>query len=290
LALVAVATDVVPVGVAAAGSPSPVRFSLGISGHRLRYRGEAVVLSIRMRTGASARSAGVGLTQSAWPDRRVLGSPLAFTGPRVAGAGKITSGFGSGAGGLPHIPICLRGTFVDGAGGVRVSLPANSVTTLRYRVRLAAPPWPGLRATAGAYAYVPAVGQGIPARTLGTRRLTTVGPTGVRIALFAAHGTIHRDGIPDPIVPRSGQVLIVGTTQPHISHKRVQIAAEAYIGQHAERLRHIEIGARTTASDGRFRIWWHPPQPGTYMVTAELSHPGDGDFADRGCDLSLMAR
>jgi hypothetical protein len=290
LALVAVATDMAPTGGAAAGSPSPVRFSIAITGHRLRYRGVAVVLAIRMRTGASARSAGVGLTQSGWPDRRVLGSPLAFTRPRVAGAGRITSGFGPGGGGLPHVPICSRGTFVDGPGGVDVSLPANSVTTLRYRVRLAAPPWPGLRATVGAYAYVPAVGQGIPARTLGTRRLTTVGPTGVRISLFAAHGTIHRRGISDPIVPRGRQVLIAGTTQPRISHERVRIAAEAYIGRHAERLRDIEIGARMTASDGRFAIRWRPSQPGTYMVTARLSHSGDGDLADRGCDLSLIAR
>jgi hypothetical protein len=289
LALAAIATVVVPVGVGAAGSPSRVRFSIGISGHRLRYRGAAVVLAIRIRTGGSPGSAGVGLTQSGWPDHRVLGSSLAVTGPRIVGAGRITSGFGSSGGGLPHVPICSRGTFVEGARGVDVSLPANSLTTLRYRVRLAAPPWPGLTATVGGYAYVPAVGQGIPARTLGARRVTTVGPTGVRISL-GAHGTIRRHGISDPIVPRGRQVLIAGTTQPRISHERVRIAAEAYIGRHAERLRDIEIGARTTASDGRFQIWWHPSPPGTYMVTAQLSHAGDGDFADRGCDLSLTAR
>ncbi len=231
----------------------------------------------------------MGLTPSGWPDHRVLGSPLAVTGPRIAGAGRITSGFGSSGGGLPHVPICSRGTFVEGARGVDVSLPANSVTTLRYRVRLSAPPWPGLTATVGAYAYVPAVGQGIAARRLGIRRLITVGRTGIRISL-GAHGTVRRHGISDPIVPRGRQVLIAGTTQPRVGHARVRIAAEAYIGRHADRLRDIEIGARTTASDGGFAIRWRPSQPGTYMVTAQLSHPGDGDFADRGCDLSVIAR
>ncbi len=104
----------------------------------------------------------------------------------------------------------------------------------------------------GAYAYVPAVGPGTAARKLGTRPLTAVGPTGVRISLVAAHGVIRRRGVPDAIVPRGGRVLIAGSTRPRISHERVRIAAETYAGRHAMRLRHLEIGAPRDDRQRRF--------------------------------------
>jgi hypothetical protein len=162
------------------------------------------------------------------------------------------------------------------------------LSSFSYEVRFAAPPWPGLRPTVGAYAYVPAVGPDEAARSLGTQRLAAVGRTGVRISL-AARGTILRHGDVDPMVRHGGTVLIIGTTDPRVAHALLRVGAERYVGND-ERLRRTEIGAAKTGNDGSFRIPWRPSQSGTYMITADLAHPGDRHFADRACELSLVAR
>ncbi len=258
-----------------------------VSARRISYGGPPVVFSIRMRTGRSAQTAEVGLTQSGWPQAGVFGSPFRFASQRISGAGKITGSFSPGGGGLPGgVPICTRG-FVDSGGGVVVSLPANSLTTLSYKVGLAAPAWPGLRPTIGAYVSAPAVNPGKPYQSLETQPLTVVGNTGVEISLFTSIGKTRRP-VNNAFVPARGTALITGRTEPHLAGRRLRIAAETYVGE--QRLDRTEIGWAKTASDGSFRIRWRPARAGSYLILASLAHPGAGYLPDRGCNLSLTAR
>ena len=261
-----------------------IRFSLRLSSHRLGY-GSEVVLYIRMQTGARGQTAGVGLSASGWPERNVLGSAITFRGQRISGAGRITGGFGVSGGGYAAGPLCVRGTLQTGGGGPQVSLPPHSVTVLSYRVRLAAPPWPGLRPTVGAWAYVPAMGNGARAYRLGSLRLRTVGQTGVKISLTAKRGITRVNRYGGAVVHHGAKVQIAGRTDPPIAGANLAILAETGESPHVTR---TTIGSVMTSSDGSFHIWWRPPHRGGYMVLARLSHPGPSYLPDRACDLSLI--
>lgn len=284
-------------GLAAAGAAFPahasapvkagsIRFSISLSTDRLQY-GSNATLYIRMQTGAHGQTAGIGLNSSAWPDRNVLGSPIALGRPRISGPGQITGSWAASGGGYGHMPLCVRGPLDNGFGGPSVSLPANSVSVLAYSVRLAAPPWPGLRATVAVSAYVPAMGHASRAYQLGSRRLRTVGHTGVRISL-AAHGArVNRSG--DVVVQHDTHVLITGQTAPRIPGARLRIFADTYRTQ-GSHLTRLSIGSAVSSGDGSFDIRWLPPSTGTYMIVAHLHHPGPSYLPDRGCDLSIAVR
>jgi hypothetical protein len=272
--------DVDPVPAAA-----PPTFTLTLSKGRLSYKGTPLTLAIRIRTGASPQTAGVGLTASNWPDPAVTGSPLKVSEPTVSGAGTLVSHFVSSGVALAG-PLCSRGTFIDGAGGVDLALPANALTTLTYQVTLAAPPWPGLTPTLGAFAYVPAMGQGIPGRQLGQVKVPTGGPTGVRITLTAPGATRPTQPGGAFVVHHGGTVAIRGTTAPAARHALVRLAMRSYphIGL---TLPPTPIGTTHTNGRGRFTLTWRAPRPGAYQISAAIPRPGHGLLPDRTCDLPI---
>jgi hypothetical protein len=170
----------------ALGGPSGVRFSLALSSHRLGPGGTPVYVIITIRTGESAQTVGLGLNESGWPSREVVGSPVAFSEEHVWGGGVVTGHFAAAGVGYARF-TCFRGTWLDG-GGVDLRLPPRSTTHVAYRLGIAAPPWPGMRATISAYAYVPAVGSGAT-RTIPGQTLTFTRPSGVNIHLSARAAT-----------------------------------------------------------------------------------------------------
>ena len=265
-----------PARASAPTAGASVRFSMTLSPDRLRYRGRPALVSIRLRTGAGGERAGVGLTASGWPDVNVLGSPIAIGRPWISGAGRITGGFASGGGGFPGgVPLCVRGTLPGAGGGEDVLLPPETVTVLNYRVRLAAPPWPGFKPTVDAFVHVPAIDPGASAHRSGSLRLRTIGRTGVRISLSLTRGATHAGSDPYPVVRRGVNVLIAGRTNPPLRGVRLEVTANSYHRSHA-RLHEtrITIGPAATSSDGTFAISWHPTRHGIYMITAQLRHPG----------------
>lgn len=282
--------------VAAGGAVRPARarpaspaFSVSLSAGSLRYGGgPPLTLTIQVRAGGSPETAGIGVDQSIWPDPAVIGSPLKLTGPTISGAGALTGHFvssGAAFGG----PICERGTFIDGDGGVDLALPASSVTTLTYRVVLAAPSWPGVVPTLAPFAYVPAVGQDIPVRPLGQVRVPTAGPTGVRITLTAAGATPPSEPGAAFVVRAERPVTILGTTTPPIRRALVRVTAGRFDRDATIPVR-TPIGTAVTDQRGGFRLRWSSPYPSTYQITASIPHPGRDLFPDRGCDLTLTAR
>ncbi len=265
-----------------------IRFSIKLSTHRLSFGGAQALLSIRMQTGAHSQTAGIGLDSSNWPDRNVLGSPIAFGGPEISGAGRITGGFSTDGGGRGgRIPFCSRGPVNTGGGGQRVSLPPHSVTVISYPLRLSAPAWPGLRPTVGVWAYIPAMGHGARTYELGSRRLSTVGQSGIRISLSASRGITRVNRSGDSVAHHGARVLISGTTDPSIAGARLLISANIFRTQGPHETR-VRIGSAVSASDGSFHIWWRVPRAGLYMVVAHLRHPGPDYLPDRGCDLSIL--
>ena len=266
------------------GAPT---FALALSKGRLSFGGRPLTLTIRIQTALAAQTAGVGLTTSGWPDPALSGSPLKVSEPTVAGAGKLVSHFVSSGIGLGV--VCSRGTFTDGAGGVDLALPANSITTLTYIVTLAAPPWPGLTPTVGAFAYVPATGSGIPARQLGQVKVPLDGPTGVRITLTARGAARPTEPGGAFVLDHAGKVVIRGTTAPVVRHALVRIAVRDYL-RAGLTPSPAPLGAARTDGRGRFALTWRAPTAGTYQVSAAIPHPGHGLLADRTCDLPLSVR
>jgi hypothetical protein len=240
-----------------------------------------------MRTGSTAATVALGLAPSGWPDRFVSGSPFGIADPRVSGAGRVTGGFAAAEAGLPRTGYCARGAAVD-FGGITLSLPAHSVTTVRYRVRLAAPVWPGMRPSVLAYAAVPAIDPGGgPWQRLGRVRLTRVGRTGVRIVLRAAAGA-RMSGRGEGALVRLGRpVLIAGSTRPRLVHAALRVAAVSLA--RSSRPRRLAIRAIRTGADGRFSVSWRPPTAGTYVITATVVRGTSAYVSDTGCDLTLVA-
>jgi hypothetical protein len=270
-----------------AGLTPWVRLSLAVSRHDVSYGGRPVLLRIRMQTGISPMTVGVGLILSGWPDPGVIGSPLAFGGERVSGAGRILGHFASSGIGFAG-PVCLRGTYTNGQGGADLLLPAKTVTTLSYELRLAVPPWPGLDPTVGVFAYEPAVGQGSRTYTIGLKRLRVVGRTAVKIKLSIASGALRRTGPTSAVVRQRRRVVIAGSTNPSAANALVTLRAQPYAPL-GKRARSLAIGGTRTLPDGSFQLAWHPPRAGTYMVTATLADPRPGALPASTCDLTLTA-
>ncbi len=271
-----------------AASGNGIAFSLHLSGQHLAYGGRSEVFSVRMSTRGSGETAGVGLTQSGWPDPGVGGSPLVVSHETLSGAGRVTGHFASG--GAASTLLCSRGAAPPDGGGVDVSLPPNSTTSLSYTVRLAAPPWPGMRPTIGAYAYLPATDTtgGGTARQLGVKQLIPAGVTGDHVTLSDSHARGRPRPGHVPSVAARRAVLISGRTDPSLANVRVLLSAQPYLPAGLGPL--TGLGNLRTNSRGRFALQWHPNRPRTYMITAELPHPSAPMLPERSCDLTISTR
>jgi hypothetical protein len=153
-----------------AASGGGLTLALQMSGRHPAYRGQSVVVSVMMQTGGSARTVGIGLTDTGWPDAGVSGSPLA------------------------------------------------------------APTWPGMKPTIGAYASVPAIDPtgGAATRQLHPQALTPVGTPGIWVILAAPAAQPQR---PRTYRVSSGHaVLIAGTTAPALAGTEIQLAKEVLQG------------------------------------------------------------
>jgi hypothetical protein len=265
--------------------PAVGGFAVSVSRRRLAYRKDEATLSIRMITGPTAETVGIQVDTPSWPDPNVEGSPLGVAHERIVGAGRITGHSASSGGGrAAYSSVCSRGP--GGGAAVAVSLPAQSRTTLSYRVALAAPPWPGaalsLAVTAGIPASAPDPASQITTYPLGTLRFTAASPSGVQIKLSALAGT-HRDRRAlYPAVRHGRRVIIGGETAPRLNHQPLQIGYQSTITG-----RRGTIGTIETDHDGRFKIIWRPEQRGIYTITAGYQHPASGLLADHACDLAL---
>lgn len=278
---------------AASATAGPITFSMRLSSSRLRFRGRPVVLSIRMQTAGTSGTAGIGLMPSGWPDPAVFGVPLAFGSPRISGPGTITGGFASGGIGFPGgVPLCFRGADSPDGGGVDVSLPANTTSTLTYTVGYAAAPWPQLRPTIGGFAYVPAVSNtGSPATSLGTVHLVTAGRPGLRISLSARHAA--RLGANDPTrrVHRGRTVTIMGKTAPLLPEALVKVVADYYAHPNLDQGHRQElIGTAHTDRAGIFHVHWRPRRNGIYLIVATPIATRPTPNGDSGCDLTFAVR
>ncbi len=278
---------------AAIVTAGPITFSMRLSSLRLSVRRRPVVLSIRMQTAGTSGTAGIGLVASRWPDPAVFGIPLALGSPRISGPGMITGGFASGGISLPGgVPLCFRGADSPDGGGVEVSLPANTTSTLTYTVGYAAAPWPQLRPTVGAFAYVPAVSNtGSPATSLGTVHLLTAGRYGLRISLSAPNAV--RLGANDLArrVHRGGTVTIVGKTAPLLPDALVKVVADYYAHPNLDHGHRQElIGTARTNRAGIFHVGWRPRRNGDYLIVATPIATRPKPNGDSGCDLTLAVR
>lgn len=108
-----------------------------------------------MRTGDSPETVAIEPVVSGWPERDVLGSPLVLSRERIIGTGRITGHFASA--GVSSTSFCSRGGPPADGAGVDSSLPGQSTTTLRYDVKLTAPPWPSKSMSLAVRAGIPAM-------------------------------------------------------------------------------------------------------------------------------------
>lgn len=267
-----------------------ITFSLRVSGRHPVFDGRTSVLSVRIRASGSTQTAGIGLTESGWPDRWVSGSPIAVSGETLTGPGRIIGHFASGGGTVDsYAALCPRGANLIDGGGVDVSLPANTTSVLSYRVRIAAPVWPGMRPTIGAYAYVPATsptGGGVT-RALGSQRLIPGGTPGIRVVLAAVGARRGSRGSPAS-VPLHRTVVIDGSTRPSVAGAEIRLTAKSY-RQRTFTIATRRISSTRTDRYGRFRVEWTPETPTTYLITAELRSSPSTYRPGRGC-LALTAR
>jgi hypothetical protein len=272
----------------ATATAAPVTFSYSVSTHSLRYHGAGTKASIKLRTGSSAQTVSLGLQPSRWQDRDMLGSPLQTFDQRVTGAGRITGTFASSCCDVAAgVSICRRGGSPDTGNGIDLALPADSTTTVSYRVRLAAPPWPA-PIYLGVAVGVPATAQDssqISYYHLGPEQFTIRGRTGVQIHLAAIAGARREGNASYPVVAAGDTITIAGTTNPKVAGARLQIGYAATTSR-----RQGAVGTVTTDRRGAFRIAWKPPASGTYTITSAYTHPAAGLLADHNCDLALLVR
>lgn len=244
LALIVVAVPLV------GASGSGIKFSLHVSSRRIVFRGSPF-----------------GCERAAWLRPRgsvslpVGGSPIAFSHETLSGPGRITGHFASA--GPVYMFLCSRGADPAQGGGVDVSLPADSTSTLSYSVRIADATWPSMRPTMGAYAHVPAVDPNDLGLSLelGTEHLTPAGTRGIRITLSAPGARPQKHSFYRLVSSRRA-ALIAGTTDPTLGNTEVRLAAMSYLGQQLT-IRTKPIGTTRTDSHGRFRLRWTPGSAGS---------------------------
>jgi hypothetical protein len=276
------------------GRAAPIRLHVSVSRHLLAYRGRPATVSVRLQTGSSAETVAIEPVVSVWPDPAVIGSPLRVGSAHVSGPGRITDQFVSSCCAVPPL-VCLRGGPPPDGSGVDLALPADTTTTLTYRVKLAAPPWRSSALSISIMATLPAVSND-PVRLrryrLGAARFTVTGRTGVRITL-ALRGGLHRTPIPgQPVAVAGGALTVVGHTSPRLRRQRITITYDRLPlrFQLPPAASHGDIGTVTTGDHGAFEISWRPPRSGLYRIDASYPRPAPGLLADRSCDLAVAVR
>jgi hypothetical protein len=241
-----------------------------------------------MRTGGSAETVALGLEPSNWQDRDMLGSPLRTFDRRITGAGRITGGYASSCCDLAAgASVCRRGGAPDTGNGIDLSLPADSVTTVSYRVALAAPPWPA-PIFLGIAARIPATAAKPDQTTtyhLGPQQFTIRGRTGVHIQLAIPAGTRRVHNEPYPVLAADRTAEITGATHPRVRGAQLRIGYASTTST-----RRGTIGSVTTDARGAFRLAWTPRAKGTYTITSAYPHPAPGLLADHNCDLAITVR
>ena len=265
-----------------------------LSSPAISLSGPPVTARLSLRTGSVAATVAVGVEPSRWPDADVAGSPLRLTDQTLTGAGRLTGGYAAGGGSrAAGSSQCRRGGPDYQGGGIDLALPANSTTTLSWKVTLAAPPWAFAPTRLGWIIAVPATAKD-PAREITYRQVTPVRfhvmpPYGVRIHLRAGTGARPAPRgsslFPYPQVKLGHPVRIEGSTRPEIARARVRLQA---IDTRTHRRR--TIGSTVTGTHGAFAVTWRPPHPGVRTITATLAPHQAGVLADHNCDLALSVR
>jgi hypothetical protein len=271
----------------ASSGGSSLSVSLTVSPEEISYQGAPVIVSIRLRTGTTAKTVGVGLNLSDWPDRGVVGTALVASDRRVSGAGRMTSEFVSSC--CLTVPWeCLRGPEADG-GGVDLALPADSTTTLSYQLRLSGPPWQGMRPRVGAWVWTPVPSNNPRTIVPRAQRLRVAGATGVKVVLTSTGREDARDGL--RLTWPGHPVTIRGTTWPRVAgaNVRIGIKSTTYRGQRAHTVRRTLATVLTDAT-GRFKLRWVPPRSAIYRIDAAIPDPERGLLPDSSCDLAIDAR
>ena len=119
-----------------------VSVTSSLSTDDLAFAGDPLTATLTLTTAAAAETAAIGLEPSAWPDEPVAGSPLRIGNPQVTGAGSQTGTYASsGFTSLRGSSVCYRGGPVYSGGGIDLTLPANTTTTVSWQAAFAAPPW-----------------------------------------------------------------------------------------------------------------------------------------------------
>ncbi|MEA2273966.1 MAG: hypothetical protein QOI98_2674 [Solirubrobacteraceae bacterium] len=242
-------------------------------------------VSIQIETFDGARSIAIESAGPAWPDRDVVGSPLAYGSPRLEGPGELVS-FAHG-GGVFSSTACFRGQLV-GSGGVTLTLPADTRTTLRIPVRLAAPPWRGTDYAPRFMAVFPYDGSQARPDVLRFRApaFRVIGARGLRIRL-ASDLPRGRDRLVR--VAAHERVRLIGTTDPVVRHARLWIGYRRPSNT-GGRARSATIARVRTDGRGRFSLTWSPPRRGDYQLAANYASTQGSLVSDRTCALAVRAR
>ena len=262
-ALLAVALGFVGVSAGTAQTQLPFTISVRGSPSTISYPAQAsYVLSYTIRTTDQPATVFISQDAGSWRAAGVLGWPLEYGHATLEGDGTLKPT----PRGVIEFPIdaCLRGVSSTGA-RVEVDLPASATATLLQPVRIAAAPWPGMRATPRILVSASSGSMGTP---LAAPHIRLTGNSGVRIRLHA-------------ILPKRHVVVIHGTTDPVVARGLIRVIAHNYgIGPGPD----LTLPTTRTDRYGRFRTRrWHFPASGAFQFFARYSHPRRGLLADSGC-------
>jgi hypothetical protein len=216
-----------------------------------------------------------------------LGGPVSVVGaPAVEGPGHIDELTGV----APSTPIsladdwCYRGYRVPGAAvsGVKVTLPANSSTTLVFSGAIAPTLWPDSDLRVGFQVAERAAGDltdpadETPLTVPEHPRITQ--PLGTRVVLRVGSGPLARVY---GAITRLGRVVsITGTTDPALPGHPVVLSATGA----GEVARHL--ASATTDQAGRFTYTWRPTRLGRFRISAGVTPTDPARASDRSCPQS----
>jgi hypothetical protein len=269
------------------GSGLAVKLSASVPTSRLAYRGAWVTATVRLLGGSVGRTAFVSVEPPAWPDPAVSGSPLQIGAPRVMGAGHETGRFATGgAGSVAGASVCTLGGPSGDGGGIVLSLPARTTTTVAWPIRLIAAPWPHQRIGLKWAVRIGAAGSSSQAQrvlTVGPFRATGERGIAIRLRARSRGRRLPVHGLPAYGTVRQGRpVQISGVVQPPLAGRRILISDLNTRSRQAAR-----IGSVTTDRAGRFALDWRPLRTGTYTIRAALTDPPTGYAPGKTCDLAV---
>lgn len=241
--------DQLPFSVSVQASPTTINYPAQRS----------FVLTYAITTGGQPATVSLSEDTGSWRVSRVSGWPLAYgmatlNGPGTLRQGSTVADFAAGA--------CVRGSDQP-SGQLSVDVPASATVMVTQPVRIAAPPWPGMRVTPRVSVSPSGASAGIP---LTVPAFTLAGKRGVHIRLFA-----RRNG--------SGAVVISGDTNPVVRRGLFRVVA-----RNVRTGRTVLVGPVRTGRRGRFVIGpWRLPGGGPFQFFASYNHPRRGLVGDRGC-------